>query len=122
MNRFTYIAVGCLLGGQLLTVPAFAQFDTMQDKQERREENQERILQQSKDIEAMRETQQQMSVLLKGLIVECRKQTVLLNSQNTEQANLVAELQKQTKLLEKLVDETKKMRRQTTTVHEKKED
>lgn len=121
MKKIIYTLGSSLLALQLLAVPAHAGFDTMKDKEERREEERQRTLQESADITAIRESQQQASVLLKGLIVELRKQTVLIDTQTTEQGNMMAEMQKQTRLLEELVEEMEKLNKKKKKEAEAKE-
>ena len=100
------IILSVLMAG--IVSPAYAKFDKLEDKQARREKDSARVSRQADDIAAMRDAQQQLNILLKGLLIEVRKQTVLLNSQTTEQQNIATEMHEQTQLLETLVKEIQK--------------
>lgn len=101
------LTLGTIISALVLSMtnPAQAEFVKLEDKQELRKQENERLQQQADDIAALRDAQQQLNILMKGLLVEVRKQTVLLDSQTTEQQNVSAEIQKQTTLLEHILEE-----------------
>lgn len=82
-----------------LALPAHAQFRTLKDAQDDYTERKEIYEKQLEDSAKMQETAQESVVLLKGIALEMRKQTELLEAIRAEQKNQTAELSRQNELL-----------------------
>jgi hypothetical protein len=80
--------------------PSWAAFERMEDRQEELSQERARNISQADDIAKIREAMQENNILLKGIIIEMRKQTELLDAINAEQKNQSLDLSRQTELLE----------------------
>lgn len=80
--------------------PSFAKFEHLEDRQQDISELHQREIGQADDIAKIREAMQENNILLKGIIIEMRKQTELMDAIIAEQKNQGIDISRQTELLE----------------------
>lgn len=85
-----------------ISTPGYAEFVTLQERQEELVERKERQIKQQEDTAEILKALQENNVLLKGLLLEVRKQTEVLNAISMEQQGQGMDIEKQTDLLKKL--------------------
>lgn len=82
-----------------ISTPGHAEFVSLQERQEELAERKERELKQQEDTAKILEAMEENNILLKGILLEIRKQTEVLNTIATEQQTQGDEQQE---LLDKL--------------------
>lgn len=88
-----------MIGIMLLAMPAHAEFRNFDDVQGDLAERKERDQKQMEDTAKTREAAQENTALLKGILLELRKHSEMLEAIQVEQKNQTLELSRQTELL-----------------------